>query len=185
MVICAGMDTVALVLEKLVAHEDVVIARVNDRFGRNPTPGGWRDCQVCFFIKSDPNKHVCELQIVHKFLYAQRVTLPGHFAYERTRNAVELLDVLTKCPAAWGVEPWFMTEENVERAFLRKLFMGTKGSSWTKQAQGWAVSSEDAVGEWFGIVVHEKTRNVLQLNLPNNNLIGKPAAVFVVSTHNM
>ena len=94
MIRCQSMTDVALAVEKVTACDSITVVRVKDRFVATPTEGGWRDCQICFFLKSDPNKHVCELQVVHEHLYNSRATLPGHLVYGRIRNALEILDVL-------------------------------------------------------------------------------------------
>ena len=43
-----------------------------------------------FMICGDKNKHVCELQIVHKVMITARKGLPGHVVYGKVRNAMEL-----------------------------------------------------------------------------------------------
>ena len=50
------------------------------------------DCMINFFFADDPNKHVCEVQIVHQQLLTARKGLPGHIIYGRVRNATELLE---------------------------------------------------------------------------------------------
>ena len=94
MIRCQSMTDVALAVEKVTDCDSITVVRVKDRFVATPTEGGWRDCQICFFLNSDPNKHVCELQVVHEHLYNSRATLPGHLVYGRIRNALEILDVL-------------------------------------------------------------------------------------------
>ena len=94
MIRCQSMTDVALAVEKVTDCDSITVVRVKDRFVASPTEGGWRDCQICFFLNSDPNKHVCELQVVHEHLYNNRANLPGHLVYGRIRNALEILDVL-------------------------------------------------------------------------------------------
>ena len=94
MIRCQSMGDVALVIEKVTDCDAITIVRVKDRFVDSPTAGGWRDCQICFFLNGDENKHVCELQVVHEHLYNNRANLPGHLVYGRVRNAQEILDVL-------------------------------------------------------------------------------------------
>ena len=94
MIRCQSMTDVALVVEKVTECDRLTVVRVKDRFVASPTDGGWRDCQICFFLNGDANKHVCELQVVHEHLYTSRAHLPGHLVYGRVRNALEILDVL-------------------------------------------------------------------------------------------
>eukprot|EP00750_Incisomonas_marina_P022599 INCI4982.4.p1 GENE.INCI4982.4~~INCI4982.4.p1 ORF type:complete len:219 (-),score=47.78 INCI4982.4:565-1221(-) len=99
MLVCDSMATIAEVLERFaVANQDnITLVRVKERFFRNPSPGGWRDVMICFFINDDPNRHVCEIQIAHGQLLMARKGLPGHAVYSRVRNASELLEVELKC----------------------------------------------------------------------------------------
>ena len=56
--------------------------------------GGWRDAQIKFFFKSDPNKHVCELQVSHTLLANVRKGMGLHHVYASARNALELLEAV-------------------------------------------------------------------------------------------
>ena len=94
MVECRTMTAVAQVLSNLDASQDIELVRMKDRFLTEPSPGGWRDCMVCFVVNDDPNKHVCEVQLVHHDLLTARKGLPGHSIYNRARNASELLEVM-------------------------------------------------------------------------------------------
>ena len=67
-----------------------VVVRVKDRFVANPTSSGWRDLMINFFFVDDPNRHVCEVQVVHSKMLVARQGLPGHAIYGRTRNALEV-----------------------------------------------------------------------------------------------
>ena len=49
---------------------------------------------VNFFLKKDPNRHICEIQLVHRELMTARKGLPGHAIYSRVRNASELLEYM-------------------------------------------------------------------------------------------
>ena len=95
MIRCQTMTQVAEVLEQLTSQQGITIVRVKDRFIANPSPGGWRDCQVCFYLNGSDHHHICELQIVHESLYNRRAQLPGHVVYGRVRNAEEMLEALT------------------------------------------------------------------------------------------
>jgi hypothetical protein len=94
MVECRTMTAVAQVLSNLDTNQGIELVRMKDRFLTEPSPGGWRDCMVCFVINDDPNQHVCEVQLVHHDLLTARKGLPGHSIYNRARNASELLEVL-------------------------------------------------------------------------------------------
>ncbi len=96
---CPSLRSVAAVLRKLCARGDVDIVRVKERFLATPSGGGWRDCMVCFAVRSNSNSgssssscsggnsgdagHVCELQIVHADMLTPRKGLPGHAVYVR------------------------------------------------------------------------------------------------------
>ncbi len=94
MATCPTLGAVADVLNKLATCEDIEPVRCKERFFTAPSQGGWRDCMVCFVIKGDVNRHVCELQIAHRDMLVARKGLPGHAVYNRIRNASELLDVV-------------------------------------------------------------------------------------------
>merc|ERR1719272_782198 len=94
MMVVDSMDDVAAVLEVLCEFEDqgsIVIVRAKDRFVRAPSPGGWRDVMVNFYVVADTSKHVAELQVVHDRMLIARKGLNGHEVYHRSRNALELL----------------------------------------------------------------------------------------------
>ena len=94
MATCPSLGAVADVLNKLAACKDIEPVRCKERFFTAPSQGGWRDCMVCFVIKDDVNRHVCELQITHRDMLMARKGLPGHAVYNRVRNASELLEVV-------------------------------------------------------------------------------------------
>ena len=43
----------------------IVIVGVKERFLSKPLSSGWRDLIILFYIKDDPNRHVCEAQVCH------------------------------------------------------------------------------------------------------------------------
>ena len=94
MVVCRNMGTVARVVKALDTEPRIELVRMKERFFKEPSAGGWRDAMVCFVVKADLNRHVCELQIAHHDLLTARKGLPGHAVYNRARNAAELLDVM-------------------------------------------------------------------------------------------
>ena len=55
-----------------------------------PSAGGWRDCMINFYFKTDPNQHICELQLAHSQMYTARKQFPGHAVYNKVRNAMEM-----------------------------------------------------------------------------------------------
>ena len=105
MVECRDMGAIARVLSNLSSSEAIELVRMKDRFFAVPSPGGWRDCMVCFVVKDDPHKHVCEVQLVHHDLLTARKGLPGHSIYNRTRNAGELLECMWAAQTFFDV-PW-------------------------------------------------------------------------------
>ena len=96
MITCRDITKVAEFITVLGTTKSIVITRVKDRFFDRPSGGGWRDCMINFFMKDDPNQHICEIQIVHAMLLTARRGLPGHAIYNRVRNASELLAQLPK-----------------------------------------------------------------------------------------
>ena len=172
MIQCGSMVDVALVVEKLTACDAITIVRVKDRFTATPTAGGWRDCQICFFVNADPNHHVCELQVVHKNLYTNRKHLPGHLLYGRMRNAEEVLDVIRNGCVGWfeavgGPEHtlWqrcFVADTKValQKMCLMALYKSIYGSKWRKSKQ-WSDRTAP-LNKWAGVTV-DKANNILQL----------------------
>lgn len=72
MCICPDMTAVTSVIRNIHACPQITLVRQKDRFVRNPSPGGWRDYMICFYLNDDKNRHVCELQVVHKSLLTAR-----------------------------------------------------------------------------------------------------------------
>ena len=75
----------------------IVVVRLKDRF-KHPSGGGWRDIMINYYVASDANKHVCEVQLVHKSLLMARKGLPGHVIYGVVRNSTEVLEFLGLLP---------------------------------------------------------------------------------------
>ncbi len=122
MATCTSLGAIAGVLNKLGACKDIELVRCKERFFTAPSHGGWRDCLVCFVIKDDVNRHVCELQITHRDMLVARKGLPGHAVYNRVRNASELLEVVlprTLMPGASVSDVSRMRIEHV-RGFPRR-----------------------------------------------------------------
>ena len=92
MVTCSGMQQIAKLIGLLSEQEEIVITRVKDRFLACPSAGGWRDCMINFYFKSDANRHICEIQLVHQQMLVARHGLPGHDVYNCVRNADELVN---------------------------------------------------------------------------------------------
>jgi hypothetical protein len=92
MLTCGGMQEIAFVVGRMAERQDIVITRVKDRFIACPSAGGWRDCMINFYLMSDANKHICEIQLVHSQMMMARHGLPGHDVYNCVRNADELVN---------------------------------------------------------------------------------------------
>ena len=45
---------------------------------------------INFYFKTDPNQHICELQLAHSQMYTARKQFPGHAVYNKVRNAMEM-----------------------------------------------------------------------------------------------
>ena len=100
MVTCINMKQVAEIVGHIDGSDEVVVTRVKDRFFNAPSAGGWRDCMINFYLKADPNRHICEVQLVHSQMMTARKGLPGHAVYNRVRNASELLLLSENCVTA-------------------------------------------------------------------------------------
>jgi hypothetical protein len=61
-------------------RESIVVVRIKDRFG-SPTSGGWTDCMINFYFANDPNRHVCELQLIHEEMMTVRREMKAHAGY--------------------------------------------------------------------------------------------------------
>ena len=97
---CPSMDILNAVVDdfcELATSKKIVIVRVKDRLS-NPS-AGWRDVNINFYVMSDPQKHVCEVQICHATMVMAREGLHGHGVYNRVRNATELLEWFFRGPA--------------------------------------------------------------------------------------
>ena len=58
--------------------DSLVIVRIKDRFVEKPSQGGWRDLMINFHFKGDPNRHICEVQVVLGKMLVARKGLGGH-----------------------------------------------------------------------------------------------------------
>merc|ERR1711959_114318 len=87
LIVSAAADT-----EKAGIKEKIDVLRVKNRFAE-PTSGGWADFMVSFRFRSDPNQHVCELQLCHKDMMTVRKKMGAHREYAEFRSALELLEV--------------------------------------------------------------------------------------------
>ncbi|KAJ8610876.1 hypothetical protein CTAYLR_009145 [Chrysophaeum taylorii] len=93
MIEVTSMSQAALVLRLLrESTDEIAVVRIKERFATSPSPGGWRDCLVNFYLKDDDARHVCEVQIVHREMTVARKDLSGHAIYNVVRNAHELLE---------------------------------------------------------------------------------------------
>ena len=81
-------------MTKKPLKETIKIVRVKQRY-KTPAPGGWADLMINFFFVADPRKHVCELQVCHTRMKAQR-SAGGHQDYIESRGASELLELIGK-----------------------------------------------------------------------------------------
>merc|ERR1719201_2750885 len=71
--------------------EEIHVLRVKNRF-RKPTSSGWADLLINFTFLSDPDQHVCEVQLVHEGMLTARKHCNAHTAYSKFRSALELLE---------------------------------------------------------------------------------------------
>jgi len=73
--------------------------RVKNRF-KQPTPSGWADILINFSFASDPDQHICEIQLVHTGMLTARKHCNAHTAYAKFRSALELLETFGLAPGA-------------------------------------------------------------------------------------
>jgi hypothetical protein len=74
-----------------IGGKGLAIVGVKNRFAEAGVAGEWRDVMVKFYFDSDPDKHVCEIQIMHTRLAKVREQNKMHDVYDDARNALELL----------------------------------------------------------------------------------------------
>lgn len=99
MIICKNLRSAAAVVRRFRAAQSVdeppddisssgeaiQLVRVKERFFDAPSPGGWRDCMLCFYFQSDEHRHICEVQVVHRsLLTARKGKRPGPAAAIRS-----------------------------------------------------------------------------------------------------
>merc|ERR1719201_1622886 len=84
--------------------EELNIFRLKNRF-KQPTSSGWADIMINFSFASDPDQHICELQLVHKSMFTARKHCNAHTEYAKFRTAQELLKTFelgTHSSVRWG-----------------------------------------------------------------------------------
>ena len=82
-------------VRQIQAAQSIVVVRMKDRFTRgNETSGGWRDVLFNIYMESDPNQHICEIQIHHQNMLTVRSELGGHYIYGIFRSLLEALEVV-------------------------------------------------------------------------------------------
>ena len=79
-IIDLAMQGLGDIAQYILASDEVTVCRVKDRFN-DPSPAGWTDLMVNFYLNDDPGKHVCEVQLIHFKMLSQRTTQEGHDGY--------------------------------------------------------------------------------------------------------
>ena len=79
-IIDTTMQGLSAITNYIHASNEVTVCRVKDRFNY-PSPSGWTDLMVNFYLNDDPGKHVCEVQLIHFKMLSQRTTQEGHDGY--------------------------------------------------------------------------------------------------------
>ena len=74
------MEGLAAIANYMHESNEVTVCRVKNRFDE-PSPAGWTDLMINFYLSDDPSRHVCEVQLMHFKMYSQRTTQEGHDAY--------------------------------------------------------------------------------------------------------
>jgi len=87
---CDTNGVVCEVLKSLKNNPGILISIVKENYSsyRN---GDWIDVKVIFQVKSDTNRHLCEVQIVHKDMMDMRKQGGGHEAYAKFRSLGEVI----------------------------------------------------------------------------------------------
>ena len=88
-------------------------------FNPNPNPNS-------FTFVSDPDQHVCEVQLVHEGMLTARKHCNAHTGYVKFRSALELLETfgLMRTPTHTDVDTsatQLVSEELVQRKFVQEL----------------------------------------------------------------
>ena len=71
--------------------ERIAIVGLKNRL-QTPTSGGWSDALLTFYFLEDPQKHICEVQLVHADMMRVRKQMGAHKGYAVFRCALELLE---------------------------------------------------------------------------------------------
>ena len=118
-----SMKQVAKIAIAFLESDEIVIVRIKDRFVEKPSAGGWRDLMINFYLASDPNRHVCEVQVVLEKMLVARKGLGGHIGYGKSRNALEILEMLDVLEPAkrWERASYLREVEGREAAELAAL----------------------------------------------------------------
>ena len=112
------MTQIADIVQWLRDASEIKVTRVKDRFFKSPSAGGWRDTMLNFYFEEDPNKHVCEIQLVHASMLTARRGLPGHAIYNVVRNASELdlySDQGIQPKSVFELQRWLIAYEKGDR----------------------------------------------------------------------
>ena len=78
-------------------HGNITIVRAKNKWAK-PAAGGWCCGQIYFYFADDPDRHICELQVVDARMQRQRKSIPNqaYDKYARNRCFRELLCVIDK-----------------------------------------------------------------------------------------
>ena len=108
--------------------------------------------QINYYVASDANKHVCEVQLVHRSLLTARRGLPGHVIYGVVRNSTEVLEFLGLLSGQRGAGLLALVEdgwspEAIERmGFVLAGGEDTVGVSEALVAKDWDVLAIERMG---------------------------------------
>ena len=82
MVTGKSMADVNVVIEIVIENhkaKKLELVRLKDRFIEAPSNGGWRDIMLnLILVDENGNKHICEIQIVHRLMLNARKEMAGH-----------------------------------------------------------------------------------------------------------
>lgn len=89
MILCDTEQAVRALIDALtskkILDDGLEVVRFKNRF-MNPTPGGYRDCNMNIRIKVNEMYHICEVQIHHKRILELSKSIHSHSTYEFFRT---------------------------------------------------------------------------------------------------
>jgi len=86
-----NMTQLTAAFAKMRTDKRIQIVRIKNRFDEL-TEMGWADCQVMLYFTHSPDRHICEIQLVHDQLMTVRIQ-GAHKEYASVRAAAEIMSL--------------------------------------------------------------------------------------------